>query len=63
MSIDPKQRRERHPVDVERGTDEAERLPDDADIEKDGTGPRDVGPEDEDRRIRPGEERPTETIP
>ncbi|MDI1284087.1 MAG: hypothetical protein PSV46_06810 [Reyranella sp.] len=63
MSIDPRPRRERHPVDIEHGTDEAGRVPGDADIEKDGTEPRDVGPEDEDRRICPDEERPTKTIP
>lgn len=54
---DPKPR-ERRNVDVERGTDIEERAP-----QRDGDTSRTVGPEDEDRRVRPGEKRPHGTMP
>ena len=54
---DPKPR-DRHNVDVERGPDVEERVP-----RRDGDTSRSVGPEDEDRRVRPGEKRPHGTMP
>lgn len=54
---DPKPR-ERDNVDIERATDLGERVP-----QRDGDTPRTVRPEDEDRRVRPGEKRPHGTMP
>jgi len=57
MSSDPDPRpRERQNVDIEKGTDE--RVP-----RRDGEAERTVEPEDEDRRVRPGEKRPPGTMP
>lgn len=44
--------------DIERGTDIGKRVP-----QRDGDTARTVGPEDEDRRVRPGEKRPHGTMP
>jgi len=54
---DPKPR-DRHDVDIERGPDVEERVP-----RRDGDTSRSVSPEDEDRRVRPGEKRPHGTMP
>ncbi|NQW51609.1 MAG: hypothetical protein HQ465_10255 [Rhodospirillales bacterium] len=54
---DPKPRG-RHDVDVERGSATEERAP----ARETGTS-RTVEPEDEDRRVRPGEKRPQGTMP
>lgn len=54
---DPKPR-ERNDTDIERVTDIDERVP-----QRDGDTPRTVRPEDEDRRVRPGEKRPHGTMP
>ena len=50
--------RERHKEDVEQGTGREERAP-----RRDGETERTVEPEDEDRRVRPGEKRPAGTMP
>lgn len=54
--VDPP--RGRRNVDIERGTGEDERVP-----TREGDTERTVGPEDEDRRVRPGERRPAGTMP
>jgi len=59
MSNDPTRRpRERENVDVERDTGTDERVP-----RRDRETERTVEPEDEDRRVRPGEKRPPGTMP
>ena len=59
MTQDPDPKlRDRQNVDIERGPDVEERVP-----RRDGETPRSVGPEDEDRRVRPGEKRPHGTMP
>lgn len=63
MTNDPTRRpQERGNVDIEQGTDRDERVPRRDNEESRGTG-RSVGPEDEDRRVRPGEKRPSGTMP
>lgn len=57
MSNDPT-RRQRENADVERDTGRDERVP-----YRDGETERTVGPEDEDRRVRPGERHPAGTMP
>lgn len=55
----PKSRNpERHNEDIERDTGRDERVP-----QREGDTERTVGPEDEDRRVRPGEKRPAGTMP
>ena len=59
MSNDPSRKpRERQNVDIEQDTGKEERVP-----ARDGDTERTVGPEDEDRRVRPGEDRPEGTMP
>ncbi len=59
MSNDPNPRpRERRNIDIERDTGTDERVP-----RRDGEPERAVEPEDEDRRVRPGERRPPGTMP
>ena len=59
MPHDPTPRpRERKNPDIEQDTGGGERVP-----RRDGETERTVGPEDEDRRVRPGEKRPTGTMP
>lgn len=59
MNQDPNPKpRDRDNIDVERGPDIEERVP-----PRDGDTSRTVGPEDEDRRVRPGEKRPHGTMP
>jgi hypothetical protein len=62
MSSDPKSRDPnsggRQNVDVEQDTGKDERRPG-----RDGGTGRTVGPEDEDRRLRPGERSPTDSRP
>ena len=54
MPNDPTRRpRERQNEDIEQGTGSDQRVP-----RRDGETERTVGPEDEDRRVRPGEKRP-----
>jgi hypothetical protein len=54
---DPKPR-DRRNVDIERDSTMDERAP-----RRDGDTARTVEPEDEDRRVRPGEKRPHGTMP
>jgi hypothetical protein len=57
--MDPTRRpRERQNVDIEQDTGTGERVP-----ARDGDTERTVEPEDEDRRVRPGEKRPGGTMP
>jgi hypothetical protein len=59
MANDPiRKPRERPKEDVERGTGTQERVP-----SREGENDRTVEPEDEDRRVRPGEGRPVGTMP
>jgi hypothetical protein len=59
MTNDPTPRpRERQNEDIEQGTDSDQRVP-----RRDGETEGTVGPEDEDRRVRPGEKRPAGTMP
>jgi hypothetical protein len=59
MTNDPTPRpHERRNPDIERNTGNDERVP-----RRDGETERTVGPEDEDRRVRPGEKRPEGTMP
>lgn len=59
MSHDPDPRpRERSNTDVERGAD-----PDEKVERRENDTARTVEPEDEDRRVRPGEGRPAGTMP
>jgi hypothetical protein len=59
MANDPTPRpRERRNVDIERDTGSDDRVP-----RRDGETERTVEPEDEDRRVRPGEKRPAGTMP
>jgi hypothetical protein len=59
MLNDPTRRpRERQNEDIEQDTGGDQRVP-----RRDGETERTVGPEDEDRRVRPGEKRPAGTMP
>ena len=59
MLTDPTPRpRERQNEDIEQDTGSDQRVP-----RRDGETERTVGPEDEDRRVRPGEKRPAGTMP
>lgn len=59
MSSDPNRHPgERRNVDVEQDTSRDERVP-----RRNGEIERTVEPEDEDRRVRPGERRPAGTMP
>lgn len=59
MSQDPTPRpRERRNIDIEQEIGTDERVP-----RRDGETERTVEPEDEDRRVRPGEKRPAGTMP
>jgi hypothetical protein len=59
MSNDPIRRpRERGNADIEQDTGTEERV-----LRRDGETKRTVGPEDEHRRVRPGEKRPAGTMP
>jgi hypothetical protein len=59
MPNDPTPRpRERRNTDIERDTGADERVP-----RRDGETEQTVEPEDEDRRVRPGEKRPGGTMP
>ena len=49
---------ERDNIDIEQDSGIDERAP-----RREGDTPRTVGPEDEDRRVRPGEKRPHGTMP
>ena len=57
--MDPTRRpRDRQSVDIEQDTGTDERVP-----AREGDTERTVEPEDEDRRVRPGEKRPAGTMP
>jgi hypothetical protein len=59
MPNDPAKRpRERRNPDIEQATGSDERVP-----RRDGETGRTVEPEDEDRRVRPGEKHPAGTMP
>ena len=59
MTNDPsRQPPERRNPDIEQDTGHDERVP-----RRDGETERTVGPEDEDRRVQPGEKRPAGTMP
>jgi hypothetical protein len=59
MPNDPTPRpRERHNPDIEQDTGSDRRVP-----RRDGESERTVEPEDEDRRVRPGEKHPAGTMP
>jgi len=59
MPNDPTPRpRERQNPDIEQGTGRDESVP-----RRDGETERTVEPEDEDRRVRPGEKHPAGTMP
>ncbi len=59
MAADPDPKlRERSDTDTERDTRTGETV-----RPRDGESSRTIGPEDEDRRVRPGERRPPGTMP
>lgn len=63
MVSDPTRRpRERRNVDIEQDTGTDERVPERV-PEREGETGRTVEPEDEDRRVRPGEKHPAGTMP
>ena len=58
MSSDPNRRPRERNIDIEQDTGKDDRIP-----RRDGETERTVEPEDEDRRVRPGEKRPAGTMP